>query len=306
MDSRTLPSKVDLPGIQILRGIAALAVVIHHALEESNAVSGRFSPDWLTTTGAAGVDIFFVISGFIMLHVSFRDRRPPLRPGQFLLRRVTRIYPLYWLTCLGVLLLFSVGLLQRQHWNLSDVISSFILVPSEKRLVGVSWTLVYEMYFYLIFAVTLLLESRKASAVLSTFCIIALGLGGAALGDTPTGAFLTEPIALEKVGHGALVVLKEENGLKTYGRAVSVAERLNDDRVLIAKWIRRMTNWNGRQAPFAMWQEKIVPLVEQNFAKQKTPVIRFEVQEQKILAHVSLGDLTMRVNSWRAASGSNQ
>jgi superfamily II DNA/RNA helicase len=108
-------------------------------------------------------------------------------------------------------------------------------------------------------------------------------------------SILTEPIALEKVGHGALVVLKEENGLKTYGRAVSVAERLNDDRVLIAKWIRRMTNWNGRQAPFAVWQEKIAPLVEQNFAKQKTPVIRFEVQPHKIVAHVSLSDLTMRV-----------
>jgi hypothetical protein len=117
----------------------------------------------------------------------------------------------------------------------------------------------------------------------------------AELGAPLLRSILTEPIALEKVGHGTLVVLKEENGLKTYGRAVTVAERLNDDRVLIAKWIRRMTNWNGRQAPFAVWQEQIVPLVEQNFAKQKTPVIRFEVQEHKVLAHVSLGDLMMRV-----------
>ncbi len=112
---------------------------------------------------------------------------------------------------------------------------------------------------------------------------------------TQQRSILSEPIALEKVGHGSLIVLKEENGLKTYGRAVSVAERLNDDRVLIAKWIRRMTNWNGRQAPFAVWREKIAPLVEQGFAKQKTPVIQFEVQEQKILAHVSISDLTMRV-----------
>src|SRR5262249_13342016 len=106
---------------------------------------------------------------------------------------------------------------------------------------------------------------------------------------------LSEPAALEKIGSGTLVVLKEDDGIKTYGRAITVAERLNDNRVLIAKWIRRLTNWNGRQAPFAVWQEQIAPLVEQNFAKQKTPVIRFEVQEHKILAHVSLGDLTMRV-----------
>jgi len=108
-------------------------------------------------------------------------------------------------------------------------------------------------------------------------------------------SILTEPIALEKIGHGSLVVLNEENGLKTYGRASTVADRLSDERVLIAKWVRRMTNWNGRQAPFAVWQEQIAPLVEQHLAKQKTPVIRFEVQEHKILAHVGLGELTMRV-----------
>jgi superfamily II DNA/RNA helicase len=113
---------------------------------------------------------------------------------------------------------------------------------------------------------------------------------------TPTHrSILTEPIALEKIGHGSLVVLSEENGLKTYGRASTVADRLSGERVLIAKWVRRMSNWNGRQAPFAVWQEQIAPLVEQHLAKQKTPVIRFDVQEHKILAHVSLSELTMRV-----------
>jgi peptidoglycan/LPS O-acetylase OafA/YrhL len=109
----TLAAKNDLPGIQILRGIAALAVIIHHSLEESNGALHRFSPDWLTTSGAAVVDIFFVISGFIMLHVSFRTGRASLRPGQFLLRRITRIYPLYWLTCLGAVTIAAFGLLSR-------------------------------------------------------------------------------------------------------------------------------------------------------------------------------------------------
>jgi superfamily II DNA/RNA helicase len=112
---------------------------------------------------------------------------------------------------------------------------------------------------------------------------------------TPLRSVLTEPVALEKVGYGTLVVLGEENGLKIYGRASIVAERLNQDRVLIAKWVRRMTDWNGRQAPFAVWQERIAPLLEQKFAQQKTPVICFETQEHKILAHLSLADMTMRV-----------
>ncbi|HXS68442.1 MAG TPA: DEAD/DEAH box helicase [Candidatus Polarisedimenticolia bacterium] len=115
-------------------------------------------------------------------------------------------------------------------------------------------------------------------------------------GETPVlRSVLTEPAALEKVGHGTLVVLKEEDGLKTYGKATIVADRLTGDRVLIAKWVRRMTNWNGRQAPFSVWEQNIAPLLQERLAQQKTPVLRFENQEHKILAHVILGELTMRV-----------
>jgi superfamily II DNA/RNA helicase len=111
---------------------------------------------------------------------------------------------------------------------------------------------------------------------------------------TELRSVLTEPDALEKVGTGALCVLSEENGVKTYGRAVTVADRLGADRVIIAKWIRRLTNWNGRQAPLAVWSEKIAPLVERKLAQQKTPVIRFIDHGQRILAQVSIADLTMR------------
>ncbi len=108
-------------------------------------------------------------------------------------------------------------------------------------------------------------------------------------------SILTEPAALEKVGTGTLVVLNEENELKTYGRSVTVADRLSPDRVIIAKWIRRLTNWNGRQAPFTVWEQKIAPLVERKLAQQKTPVVRFVHQAHKIVAHVGLDQLTLRV-----------
>ena len=61
---------------------------------------------------------------------------------------------------------------------------------------------------------------------------------------------------------------------KTYGRALTVADRLGHDRVLLAKWIRRLTNWNGRQVPLPVWEEKIVPLVKEKLAQQKTPVVQ--------------------------------
>ena len=53
-----------------------------------------------------------------------------------------------------------------------------------------------------------------------------------------------------------------------------MADRLNDNRVLLNKWVRRLIRWNGRQAPLEVWTEKIVPLLEQKLAAQKTPLVR--------------------------------
>ena len=106
---------------------------------------------------------------------------------------------------------------------------------------------------------------------------------------------LSEPAALEKVGTGVLAPLSEQAGRPIYGRSITVADLLNDERVLLVKWIRRLTRWNGRQAPLSIWKEKIAPLVEQKLAQLKTPVVRFETQAHKIVALVSVADLAMRV-----------
>jgi superfamily II DNA/RNA helicase len=107
---------------------------------------------------------------------------------------------------------------------------------------------------------------------------------------------LSIPAALEKLGVGTLCVLNIENGKKIYGRSLTVADRINNDRVILAKWIRRLTNWNGRQAPESLWNEKIVPLVEKKLAAQKTPVVSFTNQQQRIVAHVSIAELPIRAH----------
>src|SRR5207245_2796021 len=99
---------------------------------------------------------------------------------------------------------------------------------------------------------------------------------------------LSEPAALEKVGVGALCVLSETPEGKVYGRALTVADRLGHDRVILAKWVRRMTNWQGRQAPLELWKEKIAPLVEEKMAQQKTPVVSFADEAHRIVARVSI------------------
>jgi late competence protein required for DNA uptake (superfamily II DNA/RNA helicase) len=106
---------------------------------------------------------------------------------------------------------------------------------------------------------------------------------------------LSIPAALEKVGTGTLCVLSESEHGKTYGRALTVADRLGHDRVLLAKWIRRLTNWNGRQVPPVVWDEQIVPVVRARLAQQKTPVVGFQDQAQRIIALVSIAGLTLRV-----------
>ena len=99
----------------------------------------------------------------------------------------------------------------------------------------------------------------------------------------------------KKSAPASFCVLSENNGEKIYGRSLTVADRLGDDRVIIAKWVRRLTEWRGRQAPLNVWNEIIAPLVESKLAHQKTPVVRFLTQANRIVAQVSIADLTMRV-----------
>jgi superfamily II DNA/RNA helicase len=101
--------------------------------------------------------------------------------------------------------------------------------------------------------------------------------------------------ALEKIGSGNLAILSETDSGKIYGRAMTVADRLNDNRIVIAKWIRRLTNWSGRQADMTLWEREIAPLVEKRLAQQRMSVVRFELQPHKIVALVSLAEMTMRV-----------
>jgi len=134
----------------------------------------------------------------------------------------------------------------------------------------------------------------------------ALGDGPSAIGDGPSAIgdwrsaihlrpVLSVPEALEKIGQGLLCVVGEEEGHKIYGRSTTVAERAGHDRVILVKWVRRLTNWHGREANLTAWKEKIAPLLQSRLTARRTPVIRFEDNEYKIAAVLSLADLTMRV-----------
>ena len=200
-----------------------LVVLAHIGFYEKRFFGGFAYLDIFTIVGSAGVDLFFVISGFVMMSIS-RGRFQTKNASQaFLLRRAARIYPLYWCFTLLYLpiLLFHPEMMNRQEGAAGiSILRSFLLFPaSQVPLVGQGWTLVHEMYFYLVFAVALLFPERAklrflaAWSVLIVLCRIALARSGLA-DDSPAMNLVTDPLTFEFIA-GCLAFVFIEKGSST-------------------------------------------------------------------------------------------
>ncbi len=187
--------------MQVLRAVAALMVVWHHAtmlLEQRT-----FQPvTWYN--GAAGVDIFFVISGLVMTLSTARVGRDAAAAGAFLKRRVERVVPLYWLATTakvaGTLLL--PGLALHTVGTARHVVLSYLFLPSlgpgatfEPTVVS-GWTLNFEMLFYLLIAGALLLRMRTVAVVPVLGVLALLGILRVVPPWNPL-SFWTDPVLLE-------------------------------------------------------------------------------------------------------------
>ncbi|WP_169457909.1 acyltransferase family protein [Ottowia thiooxydans] len=199
-----------IKNIQSLRFVAAFLVLIHHTLPP-NVHPAHYAriPHFFTELslyGFAGVDIFFVISGFIMAQTA-RQSPGGLHAGsEFIARRFLRIYTGYWPAFFLVLFL-SVWLGVFQEPEISRL-GSFFLLPQEKYLLNVAWTLTYELLFYLLIGVILCFTSRRAMAVIAgLFVLLALYVlvqhqrgfyvPGSNRWDLVLDTFLTSPLILE-------------------------------------------------------------------------------------------------------------
>src|SRR3990167_499256 len=138
--------------IQALRAIAAMMVVFFHiaGLEMRYFHCMALSP-YFTDLGNAGVDIFFVISGFIMVQVTQGKFQNKFEINKFFLNRIKRIYPLYWFySLLVVLAIFIYPHISSHKWSVDGLIKSFLLIPQQgDPYLIVGWTLIHEMYFYI-------------------------------------------------------------------------------------------------------------------------------------------------------------
>lgn len=192
----------SLNSIQYLRGIAALLVVLVHVPVQLERMGYQNNwPDWFNM----GVDIFFVISGFIMWTTT---QGTAITPTQFLQRRFARIVPLYWLltTITVIMMTVAPSLLQSGQFDLAHIVKSYLFIGAEhpvthkmQPVLVPGWTLNLEMFFYVIFALALYLPARfrAGATVVSLTAIVACS----AFFPNPNsfGGFYTSDIILEFV-----------------------------------------------------------------------------------------------------------
>jgi exopolysaccharide production protein ExoZ len=153
-----VPIKPRLSSVEAIRACAAAIVVLYHVARHLDNASGTPLLRLTTQFGHAGVDLFFVVSGFIILFVHYRDVGRPGRLRHYLARRVSRVMPTYWIALsLTVLLSIAAG---HAMPALSRLLWSVALLPSaEEPILGVAWTLQYEIVFYAVFCLLILRRS---------------------------------------------------------------------------------------------------------------------------------------------------
>lgn len=172
-----------LYGIQTLRFLAALLVVVYHV---EGALINRANfpmPNYFGMGGQIGVDVFFVISGFIIALTTSKIKSENNRENtiNFMVKRVIRIVPVYWFyTFLKIVAILAIpSLALNTSFDLQHILGSLFFIPTANPVNGslfpvvpVGWSLNFEMLFYLIFAVAIFLKANKFAVVALAFSLV--------------------------------------------------------------------------------------------------------------------------------------
>ncbi|MCQ4161255.1 acyltransferase [Roseomonas sp. GC11] len=200
-------SSGHLHTLDALRGLAAIAVMLFHISGDAfqNMFGQRPAGDAFAA-GYSGLDMFFVLSGFIILHVHRADLGRPWQVLSYLRRRLARIYPPYWAITLAYAGIF---LATGQELDPYRLVSSLLLLPGQPPLLSIAWTLSHEMLFYLLFALAILWPRAGLAAGLgwvAASLAVPAGQGWLAdfLFDLRHVEFLIGAIAALAVRHGAV------------------------------------------------------------------------------------------------------
>jgi peptidoglycan/LPS O-acetylase OafA/YrhL len=213
--------------LQILRAVAATMVVLAHLIERL-VKHELVGPHWeiATRMGSVGVEIFFVISGFIVGTTFLESRSGRDAAARFFIRRFLRVAPSYyvWSTLMGIKLV----LVDRQSFTLSAIAASLAFLPhySDSGLIqpiyGLGWSLNFEMYFYAILASAILFRNNwvGAACILSaivTPVVLKAGSPGLADANVALAFYGTSVALLFLVGFGIAIVKRAFPRLHLFG-----------------------------------------------------------------------------------------
>jgi exopolysaccharide production protein ExoZ len=240
--------------IQALRAVAAASVVVHHILVVAVQKAGYQYK--FPSTAAAGVDLFFLISGFIMVYTHFDDFGEVGSSAAFIWRRLIRVVPLYWIatTATIVLLLLIPSAFSTQTLKWDNVVPSYLLLLSREpdgslnTILPTGWTLCYEMYFYALFAVLLFLSRRLFLIITGLVFAVGLAIYAAKFDIPPWATVATNPLLLEFY-LGTLIAFLFIHGyflwpiLAVVGAAASIATVLLLGDPVPSDWMMRVLYW---------------------------------------------------------------
>jgi exopolysaccharide production protein ExoZ len=210
-----------LNNIQNLRALAAYAVVTYHCLIRFLHPTDPLGHSYLDLP-SGGVDLFFIISGFVMVHTTRDDETP----AWFATKRIARIVPLYWLATLVVIALVTI-----RPWTFSQalltpdaILSSLFFVPHADAsgqaypILGVGWTLNYEMMFYAMFALSLFLpRAWRLPGIITLITLVYLTANLA--GEGVIASFYAKPILFEFAAGCVLAYALRTDAVAAFARS---------------------------------------------------------------------------------------
>jgi exopolysaccharide production protein ExoZ len=179
-----------LKNIQMLRALAALSVMLFHGATIYKEATGGLSVFMaaIGQYGYLGVDLFFVISGFVAAHTTLYRERYWLDARQYLYQRFTRIYLGYWpFFALSILVAacFQADLMHQWNWLRSFFLAFLIGMHDGRDLVlFVSWSLSYELIFYILIALTFAISTAKTIILINVSAIVLIIILGAAQAES--------------------------------------------------------------------------------------------------------------------------
>jgi peptidoglycan/LPS O-acetylase OafA/YrhL len=202
---------MKLNSIQFLRAVAALLVVYEHSMDVANQYGSSWQQKFyhLDNFGCIGVDLFFVISGFIITYVA--NKYNGASQGiHFLAKRFVRINPVYYIAtglCLGLYILQlqvnHIPFAKDFNQTMSSLMDAILVVPTSgdiesfKPLLIVGWTLAFEWLFYFLFFLVILWNVKYKTLILLGLILLLIGIGQLISPNDLRLQFISNPIMLE-------------------------------------------------------------------------------------------------------------